>query len=41
MGAGGNVTWVDPTHGIVAVLRWIDSAKLNDWIGLVLGAIRA
>ena len=40
MGAGGNVTWVDPTHDIVAVLRWIDATKLNEWIGLVLGALR-
>jgi CubicO group peptidase (beta-lactamase class C family) len=40
IGAGGNVTWIDPTHDIVAVLRWIDMAKLNDWIALVLAALR-
>ena len=40
IGAGGNVTWIDPAHEIVAVLRWIDATKLNDWIGQVLGAIR-
>ncbi|HWK47941.1 MAG TPA: serine hydrolase [Stellaceae bacterium] len=39
MGAGGNVTWVDPTHDLVAVLRWIDPASLDAWIGQVLGAI--
>ena len=38
-GAGGNVTWIDPTNGLVAVLRWIDAPKLNQWIGLVLAAL--
>ena len=39
-GAGGNFTWVDPTHDIVAVLRWIDAAQLDSWIGQVLGALQ-
>lgn len=39
-GAGGNVTWVDPTHGLVAVLRWIDAPSLNEWIGRVVSALR-
>ncbi len=39
-GAGGNVTWVDREHDLVAVLRWIDPACLNDFIGQVLAAIR-
>lgn len=39
IGAGGNVTWIDPTHDIVAVLRWIDAAVLDDWIGLVMAAV--
>ena len=38
IGAGGNVTWIDPTNDLVAVLRWIDMAKLNAWIGQVLAA---
>ncbi len=38
-GAGGNVTWIDPTNGIVAVLRWIDPSKLDAWINQVLGAL--
>ena len=38
-GAGGNVIWIDPGHGLVAVLRWIDSAKLDAWIGRVLAAL--
>ena len=39
-GAGGNFTWVDPEHDLVAVLRWIDPAALNDWIAQVLAALR-
>jgi CubicO group peptidase (beta-lactamase class C family) len=39
-GAGGNFTWVDPTHDIVAVLRWHDAAQLDAWIGRVLGALK-
>lgn len=40
IGAGGNVTWVDPAHDLVAVLRWIDMAQLDTWIGMILAAIR-
>jgi CubicO group peptidase (beta-lactamase class C family) len=40
IGAGGNVTWIDPAHDLVAVLRWIDMAVLNDWIGLVMAGLR-
>ena len=39
-GAGGNFTWVDPTHDIVAVLRWHDAAQLDAWIARVLGALK-
>ena len=38
IGAGGNVTWVDPENDIVAVLRWMDMAALNEWIGMVMAA---
>ena len=38
VGAGGNFTWIDPEHDLVAVLRWIDPAALNDWIALVMAA---
>jgi CubicO group peptidase (beta-lactamase class C family) len=41
IGAGGNVIWIDPAHDIVAVLRWIDSAHLNNWISLTLSALDA
>ena len=40
IGAGGNVTWIDPANDLVAVLRWIDMAQLNTWIGLVIAARR-
>jgi len=40
-GAGGNVTWIDPTTGIVAVLRWIDPAALDGFIAAVMAALRA
>jgi CubicO group peptidase (beta-lactamase class C family) len=38
IGAGGNVTWIDPANDLVAVLRWIDMAALDEWIGLVMAA---
>ena len=28
-GAGGNITWVDPDHDLVAVLRWIEPTQLD------------
>jgi CubicO group peptidase (beta-lactamase class C family) len=35
-GAGGNVTWVDPENDLVAVMRWMDPASVNGFIGLVM-----
>ena len=40
VGAGGNMTWIDPEHGIVAVMRWMDPAAQNRFIAQVLGALR-
>jgi CubicO group peptidase (beta-lactamase class C family) len=40
-GAGGNFTWIDPANDMVAVLRWIDAAALNEWIGKVMTALKA
>jgi CubicO group peptidase (beta-lactamase class C family) len=40
-GAGGNFTWIDPEHDLVAVLRWIDPAALDAWIGHVMRALAA
>jgi CubicO group peptidase (beta-lactamase class C family) len=39
-GAGGNVTWIDPSGGIVAVMRWIDPAAVDGFIAAVLAARR-
>jgi CubicO group peptidase (beta-lactamase class C family) len=38
IGAGGNVTWIDPAHDLVMVARWLDPARLDDVIGRVLAA---
>ncbi len=38
-GAGGNLTWVDPDHDLVAVLRWTDPAATDKFMGLVMAAI--
>jgi len=40
VGAGGNLTWIDREHDIVAVMRWLDPAHQNTFIGKVLGALR-
>ena len=39
MGAGGNLTWIDPDHDLVAVLRWTDPAAADRFMGLVMAAI--
>ncbi|MFZ2004070.1 MAG: serine hydrolase [Stellaceae bacterium] len=38
-GAGGNQTWIDPEHDLVAVLRWTDPAAMDRFMGLVITAI--
>jgi len=38
-GAGGNCTWIDPQSGIVAVMRWMDPAAMNEFIGRVMAAL--
>jgi CubicO group peptidase (beta-lactamase class C family) len=38
-GAGGNVTWIDPASDIVAVMRWIDPAARDPFVGRVMKAI--
>ena len=39
-GAGGNITWVDPEHHIVAVMRWMAREAIDSFLRMVLGAIR-
>ncbi|HEX5327642.1 MAG TPA: serine hydrolase, partial [Acetobacteraceae bacterium] len=41
VGAGGNQIWIDPAHGIVAVLRWVDPAAIDGFIARVMAALRA
>lgn len=38
-GAGGNTTWIDPERGTVAVMRWLDPARLDAFMGLVAAAV--
>jgi CubicO group peptidase (beta-lactamase class C family) len=38
-GAGGNLTWIEPETGIVAVLRWIDPAQIDGFIARVMAAV--
>jgi CubicO group peptidase (beta-lactamase class C family) len=40
IGAGGNVTWIDPASGIVAVMRWIDRAAVDGFIKRVMAGLR-
>ena len=39
MGAGQNLIWVDAPRELVAVARWIDSEKVDGWIGAVMAAL--
>jgi CubicO group peptidase (beta-lactamase class C family) len=39
VGAGGNLTWVDPQHDIVVVLRWIDPASVDQFLRLLMAAM--
>ena len=41
VGAGGNLTWIEPSSGIVAVLRWTDPAAMDGFIGRVRTALGA
>ncbi|WP_149535403.1 serine hydrolase domain-containing protein [Siccirubricoccus phaeus] len=38
-GAGGNITWVEPEGGVVAVLRWVDPTALNGFMERVGAAL--
>jgi CubicO group peptidase (beta-lactamase class C family) len=40
VGAGGNLTWIDPEHELVAVLRWTDPAAMDGFMARVMAAIR-
>ena len=38
-GAGVNRIWVDPTHDLVVVIRWIDGNYFDEFIRLVLASV--
>jgi CubicO group peptidase (beta-lactamase class C family) len=40
LGAGGNMIWIDPENDLVAVVRWFDNAKTNEFIRLVSESVR-
>jgi CubicO group peptidase (beta-lactamase class C family) len=40
IGAGGNVTWIDPASGVVAVMRWLDPAAQDGFISRIAQALR-
>ena len=40
-GAGGNVTWIDPAHDIVSVMRWMDPAAIGAFMEQVTAAIKS
>jgi CubicO group peptidase (beta-lactamase class C family) len=39
-GAGGNLTWIDPEHDLVAVLRWTAPAAMDGFMKIVLDGLR-
>ena len=40
IGAGSSLTWIDAELELVCVLRWIDSARTNDFIARIMAAIQ-
>ena len=41
LGAGGNITWIDPANDLVGVLRWIDPGAVDCFIAEVMRALSA
>jgi CubicO group peptidase (beta-lactamase class C family) len=39
VGAGGNITWIDPANDLVAVMRWMDAAAVDGFIRLAMQAM--
>ncbi len=38
-GAGGNLTWIDPAHDLVAVMRWLDPTAIDTFTRLIIQAM--
>jgi len=39
LGAGSNIIFIDPTHDLVAVVRWIDYRQMDEFLRLLMEAI--
>lgn len=39
VGSGANIVYVDPTHDLVVVTRWIQGSALDEFLGRVIAAI--
>jgi CubicO group peptidase (beta-lactamase class C family) len=40
VGNGTNLVFVSPEHDLVAVVRWIENGKIDEFLGKLLGAVR-
>ena len=40
-GWGSHIVWIDPTHDLVVVLRWIDRKKAGGFVERLLAALKA
>jgi len=40
VGAGGNLTWIDPENDFVAVLRWTDPAAMGEFAARLTAALQ-
>lgn len=40
LGSGGNMIWIDPQHRLVAVTRWLDVPKLNEFVSRVSSCVQ-
>jgi CubicO group peptidase (beta-lactamase class C family) len=40
VGAGNHMIWIDPTHDLVTVLRWIDGAAIGGFMARLMAATR-
>jgi CubicO group peptidase (beta-lactamase class C family) len=40
VGAGSNLVWIDQDLGIAAVVRWIDQAKIGEFLARVVASLR-
>lgn len=41
LGAGSSLVWIDPAHDLVSVIRWIDQAQIDGFLGRVTAALGA